>query len=80
MKPNSSQVYRNAISEAAIALGFELGRDGLYYHPDIDHGFDFSATNPEKIMLAVFLEAKAIGAKEKVDAIATFVTDFLHPS
>jgi hypothetical protein len=80
MKPNSSQVYRNSIREAAMALGFEINKDGLYYHPDIDHGFDFSAMNPEKLMLAVFLEAKEIGAKEKANAIATFVTDLIYPS
>lgn len=70
-----SKTYWIEVTQAAIRLGFSSPSYApstihLFVHPDIsDQTFDFSATDPSKIMLAAWQQAVKHGKNEKSKAI-----------
>lgn len=43
--------------QIGLKQAYPLTNPHIFRHRDIDHDFDFSSTAPEKIMLAIWLEA-----------------------
>jgi len=70
MKPDANRDYTN-LNREAKKMGFKRlpKNEGFFTHPDFDRIFDFTSTDPNKIMLAVYLIAKKDGKKELINTL-----------
>jgi hypothetical protein len=72
-----SKTYWIAVTQAAIRHGFTgTSNNGLFVHPDIpNQTFDFSATDPSKIMLSAWQQAVKHGRNQKSKDILSMLEE-----
>ena len=64
------------LNKKAKKLGFQIisNNPGKFLHPDFKSEiFDFTATNPNKLLLAVFNQGKRWGCKYAYDDVRSYI-------